>query len=175
VLPKFEQFIKERQYVTNVSPSTIEWYKQSLAWLGVESPTEADVKAVVVRMRDSGLKATTCNCRLRAIKAYVRWAGLDIPVPKLKEPQLELPTFDAKDITRLLKWRPKAIAGSSFGPDNILTIGPSIAAFARHPVSYGLPNDYWLQLAERLRRQIERIPAISATERALRSPARPKL
>jgi integrase/recombinase XerD len=108
VLPKFEQFIKERQYVTNVSASTVEWYEQSLKWLNIESPTEADIKAVVMRMRDGGLKATTCNCRLRAIKAYVRWAGLDTNVPKLKEPQQELPTFESKDITRLMKWRPKS-------------------------------------------------------------------
>lgn len=108
MLPKFEQFIKERRYVTNVSPATVDWYEQSLTWLGVESPTEVDIKALVMRMRDSGLKATTCNCRLRAIKAYVRWAGLDISIPKLKEPQQELPTFDSKDITRLLRWRPKS-------------------------------------------------------------------
>jgi len=64
VLPKFEQFIKERQYVTNVSASTVEWYEQSLKWLNIESPTETDIKALVMRMRDSGLKAMTCNCRL---------------------------------------------------------------------------------------------------------------
>jgi integrase/recombinase XerD len=109
VLPKFEQFIKERQYITNVSDSTVEWYRQSLKWLNIESPNEADIKAVVMRMRDSGLKPTGCNCRLRAIKAYVRWAGLDTTIPKLKEPQQELPTFDSKDITRLMKWRPKSI------------------------------------------------------------------
>lgn len=109
MLPKFEQFVKERQYVTNVSDSTVEWYRQSLKWLNIESPTEADIKAVVMRMRDCGLKATTCNCRLRAIKAYVRWAGLETTIPKLKEPQQELPTFDSKDISRLMKWRPKSI------------------------------------------------------------------
>jgi hypothetical protein len=29
MLPKFEQFIRERQYLTNVSPATLEWYKHS--------------------------------------------------------------------------------------------------------------------------------------------------
>jgi integrase/recombinase XerD len=109
VLPKFEQFIKERLYVTNVSASTVEWYKQSLVWLNTESPNDSDIKEAVMRMRERGLKPTGCNCRLRAIKAYVRWAGLNTTVPKLKEPQGELPTFDEKDITRLMKWRPKSI------------------------------------------------------------------
>lgn len=48
----------------------------------------------------------------------------------------------------------EAIAGSRFGRENILTIGSTTAAFALHPVSYGLPNDYWLQLAQKLRNQI---------------------
>ena len=108
MLPKFQQFIREREYVTNVSASTVEWYKQSLTWLNNESPTDSDIKALVVRMRESGLKATSCNCRLRAIKAYVRWAGLETAIPRLKEPQQELPTFDSKSIDRLMKWRPRS-------------------------------------------------------------------
>jgi hypothetical protein len=52
VLQRFEQFIKERQYIINVSPSTIEWYEQSFKWLDTETPTADDIKAVVMRMRD---------------------------------------------------------------------------------------------------------------------------
>ena len=33
MLPRFEQFIRERQYLTNVSPATLPWYKYSLNWL----------------------------------------------------------------------------------------------------------------------------------------------
>ena len=50
--PRFEQFTRERQYLTNVSPRTIEWYEQSLKWLRTETPTESDLKDVVLR-RDS--------------------------------------------------------------------------------------------------------------------------
>jgi len=32
MLPKFEQFIRERQYLTNVSPAALEWYEHSLKW-----------------------------------------------------------------------------------------------------------------------------------------------
>ena len=53
---KFEQFIKERQYLTNVTPATVGWYRQSLAWLSIESPNEADLKSLVMRMREKGLK-----------------------------------------------------------------------------------------------------------------------
>lgn len=36
MLPRFERFIQERKYLKNVSPRTIEWYEQSLAWLTVD-------------------------------------------------------------------------------------------------------------------------------------------
>ena len=89
---KFTQFIKERRYLTNVSPRTIEWYEQSLRWLNTESPTDADLKSVVIAMRQKGLKATGCNCRGRAINAYLKWTGSALRIPKMKEPQFLPPT-----------------------------------------------------------------------------------
>jgi integrase/recombinase XerD len=85
---KHEQFCKERLYLSNVSPRTIEWHKQSLKWLGIEEPTEDDLKAVVLRMREAGLKASSVNCRLRSINAYLKWSGSTLKVPKLKESPL---------------------------------------------------------------------------------------
>ncbi|MFZ0955397.1 MAG: hypothetical protein WAN60_03580 [Candidatus Sulfotelmatobacter sp.] len=58
MLIRHEQFIKERKYLTNVSPATIEWYEQSLRWLPVEEPTSEDLTAVIMAMRDKGLKAS---------------------------------------------------------------------------------------------------------------------
>jgi integrase/recombinase XerD len=103
----FEQFIKERKLLSNVSPATVEWYKQSLAWLGTESPTDAQLKATVMRMREQGLKATGCNCRIRAINAYLKWAESPHHTPPMKEPQLVLPTFTAPQVKMLLGWKAK--------------------------------------------------------------------
>jgi integrase len=33
LLPKFEQFIRERQYLRNVSPATVAWHTHNLKWL----------------------------------------------------------------------------------------------------------------------------------------------
>lgn len=103
---QFEQFIKERQYLTNVTPATVEWYRQSLAWLGIESPSEADLKSFVMRMREKGLKPSGCNCRIRAVNAYLKWSSSPLRVPKLKEPQLILPTFTVDQIKRLIAHKP---------------------------------------------------------------------
>src|SRR5690242_16713613 len=114
---RFEQFTRERQYLTNVSPRTIEWYGQSLKWLRTETPTESDLKDVVLRMREKGLRATGCNSAIPAINAYLHWnnAGSEVKcspackhlrIRQLKEPQLILPTFTTAQVTRLVNWSP---------------------------------------------------------------------
>jgi len=107
----FEQFLKERQYISNVSPRTIEWYKQSLNWLDTESPTENQLKDLVIRMREKGLKATACNCRVRAVNAYLKWSGSPLRAPRMKEPQFILPTFTAPQIKCLVKWKTQSFCG----------------------------------------------------------------
>jgi integrase/recombinase XerD len=104
----FDQFIKERQYLGNVSPRTIEWYKQSLNWLGTESPTDSDLKDFVMRMREKGLKPTACNCRIRAVNAYLKWLGSPLRAPRMKEPEFILPTFTTTQIKTLIGWKPKS-------------------------------------------------------------------
>jgi len=61
LLPKFEQFIRERQYLHNVSPATVSWHTHNLKWLPSESPTEDELKQMVVRMREKvyGRQAAT--------------------------------------------------------------------------------------------------------------------
>ena len=115
---RFAQFIKERRYITNVSPATIEWYEQSFALLdNNDAPNESDLKDFVIRMRERGLKATGVNCRARAINAYLHWASgatgkcrggcQHLHVPKMKEPQLVLPTFTADQVKLIVRYKPK--------------------------------------------------------------------
>lgn len=117
-MPGFQQFIRERQYLANVSPATVEWYQHSLKWLPSESPTKEELKDVVMRMRVKGRKATGCNCVIRAINAYLHWSsvGTDqkcgpgcthLRLPQLKEADLVLPTFTSAQIRSLVRWNPK--------------------------------------------------------------------
>jgi integrase/recombinase XerD len=103
----FSQFIRERQYLHNVSPATVEWYKHSFKWLRTESPYGPALKDAVLRMREKGLKATGCNSAIRAINAYLKWSGSVHRVMYLKEDQRVLPTFRLSDIKSFLSYRPK--------------------------------------------------------------------
>ncbi|HTR24768.1 MAG TPA: tyrosine-type recombinase/integrase [Terriglobales bacterium] len=118
MLARFEQFIRERQFLANASPATIEWYTQSLKWLRSESPSDNELKDAVMRMREKGRKATGCNAAIRAINAYLHWckAGTEkkcgpgcthLRVPYLKEPQLVMPTFTAAQVKLLVRWKPR--------------------------------------------------------------------
>jgi integrase/recombinase XerD len=115
--PRFEQFIRERQYLHNVTPSTVEWYRHSLKWLDSESPSQQELKDAVIRMSVSGRRATGCNCAIRAINTFLHWnsgserkcgPGCQHPrIQRLKEPQLVLPAYTAQQVRQLVTWKPK--------------------------------------------------------------------
>jgi integrase/recombinase XerD len=116
--PRFEQFIRERQYLANVTPATIDWYKNSLKWLSTPSPSQDDLKDAVIRMRSKGLKPTGCNSAIQALNSYAHWvhAGSDTKcgsgcrhpkIAHLRVPDLVLPTFTEQEIRLLVAWKPK--------------------------------------------------------------------
>lgn len=113
----FSAFVRERQFLTNVSPATLEWYTHAFKWLPSESPSQTELKDAVLRMREKGLKATGCNSAIRAINSYLHWtANPNIKcsplcthprIAQLKEPDLVLPTFSVSQVRLLVKWKPK--------------------------------------------------------------------
>jgi integrase/recombinase XerD len=107
MLPRFQQFSRERQMLMGVSPATLSWYKYSLMWLKSESPSQEELNDAVCRMREKGLKATGCNSAIRAINAYLNWNGSPLKISQLKEPQLVLPTFTSAQVRLLVNFKPK--------------------------------------------------------------------
>jgi integrase/recombinase XerD len=105
---KFEEFLRERQYLLNVSPKTLDNYTGAFVWLNVENPTQADVTDMVVRMREAGNAATSVNNRLRCVQAYMRWlTGTDVKLKKLKEPQRVPQVFSQSDIAKIAAYKPR--------------------------------------------------------------------
>jgi hypothetical protein len=72
-MTRFDQFLKERRYLHNVSERSIEWYDQAFNWLPNENPTEAELKQTVIRMREEGLCARSINSYRTALNAYLHW------------------------------------------------------------------------------------------------------
>ncbi len=114
---RFESFLREKQYLQNVSPNTLSWYRHALKWLPSENPDERGLKDMVIRMREAGLKATGCNAAIRAINCYLHWASgseckcdagcKHLRVSKLKEPELVMSTFTDGQVKLLIGFRPR--------------------------------------------------------------------
>src|SRR5256714_2560463 len=97
----FQQFLRERTYINNVTASTLEWYRS--AWKAFTAAQKAapnrddsgaligkaDLQAFVVHLRERGVKPVTCNTRLRAMHAFCRWLHDqdDLPAPVKLQPQ----------------------------------------------------------------------------------------
>jgi integrase/recombinase XerD len=80
----FDQFLKERIYLHNVTPKTAEWYRN--VWLvfsrwrgaqplrAVSEPivTKTDLQSFVVALRERGVRPVSCNCYMRGVNAFCR-------------------------------------------------------------------------------------------------------
>jgi len=114
MLGRHLEFIRERQYVMDVSPATIRWYPSALKWLDTEAPTQEELTRLVVKMRERGLKATGCNAATRAINAYLHWSsgakgkcggGCRHPhVKPMKEPEFVPSVFTDDQIKKLVRF-----------------------------------------------------------------------
>jgi hypothetical protein len=46
----FASFLREKQYLENVSTNTLRWYRHALKWLPNENPKEQELNGMVLRI-----------------------------------------------------------------------------------------------------------------------------
>jgi site-specific recombinase XerD len=102
----FERFLKERKFLKNVSERTLGWYRESFKWLGNENPTHDDLTDLVVRMREKGLSSASCNNRIRAVNAYLKWSKSPLSMSKLKEEEKPVAIYGTSGIKKILAFKP---------------------------------------------------------------------
>jgi site-specific recombinase XerD len=107
-----ERFIQERIYLKNVTPKTIEYYRDSFHAFDGAMESKATVGERITILRNRGLSPISVNSYLRAVNAFFRWAFTEghlpelIRIPKLKEPQHVLATLSAEQVQRLIQFKP---------------------------------------------------------------------
>ena len=120
----WQQFLRERNYVHNVTVSTREWYES--AWKAFTSAailtpdsaaiTRADLQRFVVHLRERGVRPVSCNTRIRALNAFCRWLHEQGEAPtrvKLAPQRLEkriIRIHDDAALRTVLSYRPKTFA-----------------------------------------------------------------
>lgn len=120
----YEQFVRERKHLHNVSPNTLEWYKYSyrafeteLTGCATDSPDlKTALKRAVIRLSESGLQPSSLNDYVRAINAFLRWAheeghvSTSIRLDYLKEPQKVIESLRPQQVRDVLTWKPSGFA-----------------------------------------------------------------
>jgi hypothetical protein len=73
----FVQFTREKQFLNNVSPRTIKFYKDCLAaWkrtVGDSVPDKQNIKEFVIKLQEEGIKVVTVNIYIRGINSFLTW------------------------------------------------------------------------------------------------------
>lgn len=119
----YELFVKERTYLKNVSPATIQWYwstwKPFAAHLTECDPKPAAIKAAVLdgiaALKESGVKPVSINTYLCSLNAFFSWAHAEghiserVRFPRLKAEQKVIATLTPAHITAILSYRPKTL------------------------------------------------------------------
>ena len=125
----FQQFLRERTYLKNVSPKTRVWYESAWkAFLLTQEPgfahsdvhpacfTRSHLAAYIVASRDRGLRIVTVNTWLRAMNAFGRWLHAEgvlrerAFVQPLRVEKRFVKTLDDPTLRRLLSFKPKGYA-----------------------------------------------------------------
>ena len=121
----FEQFLRERIYLHNVTPKTAEWYRDVWRvfrrwWATLPADTRSrtvitrsDLQELVVHLRERGVRPVSCNCYLRGINAFCRWLHQEghspqtVRLPPLKLEKPLLAVHDERALRLILSYRPK--------------------------------------------------------------------
>jgi integrase/recombinase XerD len=119
----FENFVRERRYLKNVTPRTEAWYRYSWKTIGGEPPAEAGVpppKAYwlgrIAILRDRRVSAVAVNTVTRAVNAFLHWGYAEghlkelVRIPRLKEEQNIIATLTPAHVDLLLRWKPKSFS-----------------------------------------------------------------
>jgi integrase/recombinase XerD len=116
----FEQFIREKQYINNVSPKTIRTYRDSLKafekFAGCSCPqylTAKSLRSFVVTAGGCGVSPGAINTFARSVNSYLTWLHREghisepLAIPKVKQPKRIIPTYSADDVVRILSHKPR--------------------------------------------------------------------
>jgi integrase/recombinase XerD len=118
---RFDEFIKSRQYLKNVTAKTVAWYRDSFRSFERFHPaieySKQSLSSFVVGLRDSGVSPISCNTYCRALNAYLRWLHEEgyasdlLRIAPLKTERKILATFSRPQVDAFLRFRPKTSSG----------------------------------------------------------------
>ena len=114
----FEQFLRERTYLKNVSPQTLIWYRVAFknyraAFPDDEAPSKSRMQQFVIGLRQRELRPVTCNTYIGAMNAFCKWLHEEgymtdrVRLQKLRVERRVLDLLDETQMKVLIGYKPK--------------------------------------------------------------------
>jgi integrase/recombinase XerD len=112
---RFEEFVKGRRWLKNVSKRTEDFYrnvKRSVEVYHTEQEfTKDSLERWVIAMREAGVKPVSVNTYISGLNAYLKWLGTNLHLPRLKVPVGDVPVLNEQQTKVLLAHRPESWTG----------------------------------------------------------------
>jgi integrase/recombinase XerD len=110
-----KQFIKEKQFLDNLSEHTIRSYKLALKWFVTLNGdfNKIALNNFVIGLRESGMNTGGCNVKIRSVNSFLTWCFENeynpdnLRIKKLKGEQVVIKTFSDAHIRTLASYKPK--------------------------------------------------------------------
>jgi integrase/recombinase XerD len=110
----FQQFLKEKRFIQNVSQNTILFYEQSFKTFNLQDPvTKSQLKERVTSLREAGKSPACCDAYIRGINSFLTWLFQNehleehLKVKRLKLERRVMKTFTDVQIKAILTFKPK--------------------------------------------------------------------
>jgi integrase/recombinase XerD len=103
----FADFVKERKYLHNVSPRTLDFYydcEKSVVKFG--DFTEEGLQRWILGQRENGISPASINTRITGVNAYLRWATAGYSLKQLKEQSKAASTYKPEQLKLILRHKP---------------------------------------------------------------------
>lgn len=120
----FEQFLREKNYLANLQPRTLDIYQQTFnRYFRNMGKSKSSVQECVIQMKERGLADTTINIAIRNINSFLTWLYENehttehLKLKQLRQEKKTLQGYSDVEIKKLVSYRP-----SSFSQHRIHTL-----------------------------------------------------
>ena len=112
----FTQFLREKQYLENLSPKTIKYYRWVFnRWSDHinEMPDKMNIKEFVISLNQSNLLPFTVNSYIRGMNCFLSWlyeneqTAEHLKIKKIKTGTRGIKTYSDTDLKKILAFHPK--------------------------------------------------------------------
>lgn len=113
----FEQFIKERKYLRNLTEGTLHYYREVYEFfkaVGFDGSKES-LQNAVINFRKRGTSIGAINTYLKGLNVFLKWlhtehGQVDLSLPRLKVEQRVFRSLTDKELKAFISYKPKSLS-----------------------------------------------------------------